>query len=157
MRHGSRSIALVARAISPPAVDVTSYRVVCRGFRAGMILVAFSRFSAIDQHWTHNSDNLRETLGRCLEITGGATAVGTKVELWDCNGGASQTWVQQSNGSLQNPQCGLCLDDPGGNAPAPACNCRSTERMNTGLPTSSAQLAMIARLRAGAGSRLGDR
>jgi hypothetical protein len=26
-----------------------------------------------------------------------------------------QKWVQQSNGSLLNPQSGLCLDDPGGN------------------------------------------
>jgi hypothetical protein len=68
--------------------------------------------SSIDQHWTHNSDNSLSTLGRCLDITGGGTAVGTKVELWDCNGGANQVWQQQTNGSLLNPQSGLCLDDP---------------------------------------------
>jgi non-reducing end alpha-L-arabinofuranosidase len=68
--------------------------------------------SAIDQHWTHNSDNSLSTLGRCLDITGDSTASGSKVELWDCNGGGNQVWVQQSNGSLLNPQSGLCLDDP---------------------------------------------
>jgi hypothetical protein len=43
------------------------------------------------------------------------TAAGTKVELWDCNGVGGQKWVQQANGSLLNPQSGLCLDDPSGN------------------------------------------
>ena len=70
---------------------------------------------AIDQHWTHNSDDSLSTLGRCLDIDGDGTAVGTKVELWDCNGVGGQKWVQQPNGSLLNPQSGLCLDDPGGN------------------------------------------
>jgi non-reducing end alpha-L-arabinofuranosidase len=70
---------------------------------------------AIDQHWTHGSDGSLETLGRCLDIDGDGTAVGTKVELWDCNGVGGQRWIQQSNGSLINPQSGLCLDDPGGN------------------------------------------
>jgi hypothetical protein len=70
---------------------------------------------AIDQHWYHNSNGSLETLGRCLDIDGNGTAVGTKVELWDCNGVGGQKWVQQPNGSLLNPQSGLCLDDPGGN------------------------------------------
>jgi non-reducing end alpha-L-arabinofuranosidase len=70
---------------------------------------------AIDQHWTHNSDDSLTTLGRCLDIDGDSTAVGAKVELWDCNGVGGQKWIQQSNGSLLNPQSGLCLDDPSDN------------------------------------------
>jgi non-reducing end alpha-L-arabinofuranosidase len=70
---------------------------------------------AVDQHWYHNSNGSLETLGRCLDIDGDGTAVGTKVELWDCNGVGGQVWQQQSNGSLLNPQSGLCLDDPSGN------------------------------------------
>ena len=70
---------------------------------------------AVDQHWTHNSDLSLSTLGRCLDIDGDGTAVGTHVELWDCNGVGGQKWVQQSDGSLLNPQSGLCLDDPGDN------------------------------------------
>jgi len=70
---------------------------------------------AVDQHWTHNADHSLSTLGRCLDIDGNGTAVGTKVELWDCNGVGGQKWIQQADGSLLNPQSGLCLDDPSGN------------------------------------------
>ena len=70
---------------------------------------------AEDQHWQHNADNSLSTIGRCLDIIGDGTAQGTKVELWDCNGVGGQKWVQQSNGSLLNPQSGLCLDDPSDN------------------------------------------
>ena len=45
---------------------------------------------AVDQHWTHNSDDSLSTLGRCLDIDGDGTAPGTKVELWDCNGVGGQ-------------------------------------------------------------------
>jgi non-reducing end alpha-L-arabinofuranosidase len=69
---------------------------------------------AVDQHWTHNSDNSLSTLGRCLDINGNGTGQGTPVELWDCNGVGGQKWVQQADGSLRNPQSGRCLDSPGG-------------------------------------------
>jgi hypothetical protein len=69
---------------------------------------------AQDMHWTHNADGSLETLGRCLDIDGNGTAVGTLVELYDCNGVGGQKWIQQANGSLLNPQSGLCLDDPNG-------------------------------------------
>ncbi len=70
---------------------------------------------ALDQQWTLNSDGTMRTLGRCLDIDGNSTAIGAKVELYDCNGVGGQKWVPQSNGSLLNPQSGLCLDDPSGN------------------------------------------
>jgi non-reducing end alpha-L-arabinofuranosidase len=46
--------------------------------------------TAIDQHWTHNSDDSLSTLGRCLDIVGNGTAVGTKVQLYDCDGVGGQ-------------------------------------------------------------------
>ncbi len=64
---------------------------------------------AVDQHWTHNSNGSLETLGRCMDIMGNSTASGTDVQLWDCNGVGGQVWTQQANGSLLNPQSGLCL------------------------------------------------
>ena len=70
--------------------------------------------AALDNHWTHNSDLSLSTLGRCLDINAGGTANGSVVQLWDCNGGANQKWVQQANGSLLNPVSGRCLDSPGG-------------------------------------------
>jgi hypothetical protein len=69
---------------------------------------------AIDQHWFHNPNGSLQTLGRCLDIVGNATAAGTKVQLWDCNGIGGQNWVQQADGSLLNPQSGRCLDSPSG-------------------------------------------
>ena len=69
---------------------------------------------AADQHWTHNADDSLSTLGRCLDINGNGTALGTQVELWDCNGVGGQKWVQQADGSLLNPQSGRCLDSPNG-------------------------------------------
>ncbi|MFB7946247.1 arabinofuranosidase catalytic domain-containing protein [Kitasatospora phosalacinea] len=70
---------------------------------------------AEDQHWTHNVDGSLTTLGRCLDATGNGTANGTPLQLWDCNGGGAQQWIQQADGSLLNPQSGRCLDDPSGN------------------------------------------
>jgi hypothetical protein len=70
---------------------------------------------ALDQQWTLNSDQTIRTLGRCLDIDGNATANGTHLELYDCNGVGGQKWVPQANGSLLNPQSGRCLDDPSGN------------------------------------------
>jgi hypothetical protein len=69
---------------------------------------------AVDQHWYHRADGSLVTLGRCLDINGNGTANGTKVELWDCNGVGGQKWIQQSDGSLLNPQSGRCLDSPNG-------------------------------------------
>jgi hypothetical protein len=35
--------------------------------------------------------------------------------LWACNGVGGQKWVQQADGTLVNPQSGLCLTDPSDN------------------------------------------
>lgn len=51
-------------------------------------------------------------LGKCLDATGGGTANGTKIEMWDCNGGSNQQW-QAYDGGYRNPVSGRCLDDPG--------------------------------------------
>ncbi|GAA2515572.1 hypothetical protein Ahu01nite_080650 [Winogradskya humida] len=69
---------------------------------------------ALDQHWTHFTDNTLRTLGRCLDINGNGTANLTQVQLYDCNGAGGQKWVQQADGSLRNPQSGRCLDSPNG-------------------------------------------
>ena len=69
---------------------------------------------AVDQHWTHLADGSLVTLGRCLDASGNGTTNGTLAELWDCNGGGAQKWLQQADGSLRNPQSGRCLDSPNG-------------------------------------------
>jgi hypothetical protein len=69
--------------------------------------------AAADQHWTWSGAALT-TLGRCMDVTGAATANGTPVQLYDCNGTGAQQWVAQSNGTLSNPASGRCLDSPSG-------------------------------------------
>jgi hypothetical protein len=69
--------------------------------------------TAVDQHWTYTSNTLR-TLGRCMDVAGGLTANGTKVQLYDCNSSGAQVWQARADGTLFNPQSGRCLDDPNG-------------------------------------------
>ncbi|UQU62733.1 ricin-type beta-trefoil lectin domain protein [Couchioplanes caeruleus] len=69
--------------------------------------------NAADQHWTWNGTALT-TIGRCLDVANGGTANGTLLQLWECNNTGAQQWVQQTNGSLKNPQSGRCVDAPAG-------------------------------------------
>ncbi|MGW2278241.1 ricin-type beta-trefoil lectin domain protein [Streptomyces sp. NPDC001770] len=69
--------------------------------------------AAKDQHWTWSGQTL-QTLGRCLDIAGGNSAAGTKLQLATCNTGGYQSWVKQSDGSLKNPTSGRCIDSPSG-------------------------------------------
>src|SRR5207302_432375 len=48
--------------------------------------------------------------GKCMDVTGGGTANGTQVQLWDCNGTGSQQWSWRQQSRIVNPQSGRCLD-----------------------------------------------
>jgi Glycosyl hydrolase family 59/Ricin-type beta-trefoil lectin domain/Glycosyl hydrolase family 59 central domain/Concanavalin A-like lectin/glucanases superfamily len=49
----------------------------------------------------------------CVDVTSGSSAPGTKVEMWDCNGGTTtQAWTMESNGTVGIN--GQCLDITGG-------------------------------------------
>jgi len=50
--------------------------------------------------------------GKCVDIPSGNTANGTPVQLWDCNGGANQTWTVGADGTVRG--LGKCLDITGG-------------------------------------------
>lgn len=53
--------------------------------------------------------------GRCLDIAGANAANGTKLDVWDCNGGAWQRWAYDAKTGLirsqQDPR--FCLDNGG--------------------------------------------
>ncbi len=66
------------------------------------------------QNWTVATNGTLQIDGGCMDITGAATANGTLIEWWTCNGGANQQWVAE-NGELVNPSSGKCLDDPASN------------------------------------------
>jgi Ricin-type beta-trefoil lectin domain len=61
------------------------------------------------------SNGTLQVLVSCMDVTGGGTANGTLVQLYACNDTGAQQWTVGANGSLVNPQSGLCLDDPGFN------------------------------------------
>jgi Ricin-type beta-trefoil lectin domain/Putative Ig domain len=52
--------------------------------------------------------------GMCMDDTGNKTANGTKIQIWSCNGKASQDWTFQPDGSPGGPGTltihGKCLD-----------------------------------------------
>jgi hypothetical protein len=45
---------------------------------------------------------------KCLDVSNGGTADGTKIQLWTCNGTASQQWTVSGDGTLR--ALGKCLD-----------------------------------------------
>ncbi|MDH6128078.1 alpha-galactosidase [Kitasatospora sp. GP82] len=52
--------------------------------------------------------------GRCLDAWNNQTAAGTKIEIWDCNGGANQQWSATSNGDLRAYGGSRCLGTANG-------------------------------------------
>ena len=50
--------------------------------------------------------------GKCLDDPGGTTTLGTQQQIWDCNGGANQTWTHTASNQLTLTVGGttLCLD-----------------------------------------------
>ena len=54
-------------------------------------------------------------MGKCLTVTGNATANHSPVSLATCAGLGSQTWTHRADGSLVNTASGRCLDVPDGN------------------------------------------
>jgi Ricin-type beta-trefoil lectin domain len=63
------------------------------------------------QGWTWNSsDGTLRALDKCMDVTGGVTASGTAVQLWECNGTGAQEWRWRQQTRLVNPQSGRCLE-----------------------------------------------
>lgn len=55
---------------------------------------------------------IRNVMGRCLDVAGGINANRTSVQIFDCNGSASQQWLFR-NRAIVNVM-GRCLDVAGG-------------------------------------------
>jgi hypothetical protein len=65
------------------------------------------------QQWSYvEAGSTLHALGKCLDIPGGGTTNGLKLQLWDCNNTGAQVFIHQGNNSYYNPQANKCLDDP---------------------------------------------
>jgi hypothetical protein len=51
--------------------------------------------------------------GKCVDDNAQSTANGTKIQMWDCNGGSNQNWTVEPDGTLQ--VYGKCMDITGAN------------------------------------------
>ncbi|MDH6144445.1 hypothetical protein P3T35_006488 [Kitasatospora sp. GP30] len=92
---------------------------------------------AADQSWTLPGNGTVQAFGKCLDVLHSGTANGTVVQLYHCNGGGAQQWVAQADGSLQNPQSGKCLDDPGYSLSSPQLiiwDCKGSANQTWNLP-----------------------
>jgi hypothetical protein len=49
-----------------------------------------------------------KALGKCADVNGSATADGTKIQIWDCNGASNQTWTVGTDGTIR--ALGKCMD-----------------------------------------------
>jgi hypothetical protein len=50
----------------------------------------------------------------CLDVVHSGLTSGSLVDLFHCNGTGAQQWVARSDGTLLNPESGLCLNNPKG-------------------------------------------
>jgi len=73
----------------------------------GTATIVWDCHTNANQQFTRNGQAL-QVLGKCLEIPTNA-GPGTRSRIWDCNGGANQQWNLNDNGTVTNPQTGLCL------------------------------------------------
>jgi hypothetical protein len=53
----------------------------------------------------HNAQN-----GQCVDVFGFGTSDLTRVGTYDCTGGTNQQWLINTNGTIENPTSGKCLD-----------------------------------------------
>ncbi|MFE2758165.1 PHB depolymerase family esterase [Actinosynnema sp. NPDC059335] len=58
--------------------------------------------------------------GRCLDVPGQSTSAGTRLQVWDCHGGANQQWTSTTAGELTvyTGSALRCLDAEGGGTAA---------------------------------------
>jgi hypothetical protein len=65
---------------------------------------------SIDNDWKLQNMFLRGFGGRCLDLQGGNTSVGTPIQMWSCGalGGANQKWTRTRTGQLRYGQTDNC-------------------------------------------------
>lgn len=125
--------------LSPNGFSSMTIRSACSGLSIDVINAAVSTNNTNIQLWTTNTSDaqrwiftplttgmvpdsiysLRSVSGLAVDIPGGNTANGSKMQIWDANKTSSQQWqvTRQPNGSyvFRNPQSGRYLDLTGGN------------------------------------------
>jgi hypothetical protein len=92
-----------------PAATTTLYLTFTGGAGALYDLDAFTLNTGSA---TGGTGPIRGLASKCLDVAGGATADGTKIQLYTCNGTVAQNWTVTANGPIKS--LGKCLDVAGG-------------------------------------------
>ncbi|MEY7978026.1 lectin [Streptomyces pilosus] len=92
-----------------PAGTTTLYLVFKGGTGA---LYDVDEFTFTASTGTPRTGEVKGVGGKCLDVSGGASADGTQVQIWTCNASAAQRWSVAADGSLR--ALGKCLDVSGG-------------------------------------------
>jgi hypothetical protein len=66
------------------------------------------------QRWNFPGGGQMSALDKCMDATGAGN--GWRVVLWHCHGGGNQVFHLRGDGSIHNPESGLCLDVSQGDA-----------------------------------------
>ncbi|MEU6341916.1 RICIN domain-containing protein [Streptomyces sp. NPDC046977] len=78
----------------------------------GTALVFVECTGSADQTWATAHGSL-QVLDKCLDVEGGATTAGSRIQLFGCNRTSAQLWQFTSRGELVNLPSGRCLDAAG--------------------------------------------
>jgi hypothetical protein len=103
---------------STGAIQPQASSSVCIGLNTSSSTAAATLFGCdgdSNQTWTIEANGtIKAGSGDCLDVHDSGTSDGTEVDYAGCNSMASQQWRVFSDGSLQNPESGLCLEPSGG-------------------------------------------
>ncbi|WP_328971876.1 ricin-type beta-trefoil lectin domain protein [Streptomyces sp. NBC_00239] len=67
------------------------------------------------QQFDVNANGTLTHNGQCTAASGNQTTSGTAIIFWGCLNEGGQQWLPRADGSIYNPQSGMCLDLPWGN------------------------------------------
>lgn len=88
-----------------------------RAARYGLVMVSLGLVTAGAAIFTPTASAAVSTAalrgadsGRCLDVPGGKTESGTKLTLWDCNGGSNQQWSYDTATKALGVYGNKCLD-----------------------------------------------
>ncbi|MGC4808452.1 PQQ-dependent sugar dehydrogenase [Micromonospora sp. DT233] len=98
---------VTATVAGPPAGTTTLYLTFAGGSGALYDLDAFTLNTGAQR-----TGPIRGLAGKCLDVRGGASADGTQVQIYGCNGTAAQSWTVTSGGGPVQA-LGKCLDVSG--------------------------------------------
>jgi predicted alpha-1,6-mannanase (GH76 family) len=93
-------------------------RAVCIGQDTSSATLAAMLFPCNDdgnQTWTIEANGtIKSGSGDCLDVYHSGTSDGTEIDYFECDSTAAQQWQVEADGSLLNPESGLCLEPSGG-------------------------------------------